>query len=148
MREILLANYAWLRALHIIAVIAFMAGMMYLPRLFVYHHQAQKGGEAEGFFIAMERRLLKGIINPSIIAMWLLGGLMVYANPSLLGAPWFQIKLAAVLAISAIHGVYAGAQKRFARGERVRTQKFWRIVNEIPFVLMIAAAVMVIVRPF
>lgn len=148
MLEFLLSIYLWIKALHVVAVIAWMAGMMYLPRLFVYHHQAQKGGEAETQLVAMERRLLKGIINPSIIAVWILAGLMLYANPALFSEGWFQVKLAAVLGISAIHGVYAGAQKKFARGERPNTEKFWRIMNEAPFLLMIVAAVMVIVRPF
>lgn len=148
MREFLLSIYLWIKALHVIAVIAWMAGMMYLPRLFVYHHQSRKGGEAEGYLIAMERRLLKGIINPSIIAVWTLAGLMLYANPSLFSEGWFHVKLAAALGISAIHGVYAGARKKFARGERPNTEKFWRIINEAPFVLMVVAAVMVIVRPF
>jgi len=148
MRDFLLAHYLWIKALHVVAVIAWMAGMMYLPRLFVYHHQAQKGGEAESQLIAMERRLLKGIINPSILAVWILAGLMLYADPSLLSEGWFQVKLVAVLGISAIHGVYSGAQRKFARGERPNTEKFWRIMNEAPFLLMIVAAVMVIVRPF
>ena len=148
MREALVSVYPWIKAIHIIAVIALMAGLMYLPRLFIYHHQSEKGGEAERYFIVMERRLLKGILNPSLVAVWILGGLMIYANPSLLSQGWFHVKLAAVIAISAIHGVYAGAQKKFARGERPRTEKFWRIINEVPFVLMMIAAVMVIVRPF
>ncbi|MEX0644649.1 MAG: CopD family protein [Parvularculaceae bacterium] len=148
MRDFLLSGYLWIKALHIVAVIAWIAGMMYLPRLFVYHHRAEKGGEAERAFIDMERRLLKGIINPSMIAAWLLGATMVYANPALLGEKWFLVKLAAVIAISAIHGVYAGAEKRFARGERPRTEKFWRFMNEVPFLLVVVAAVMVIVRPF
>lgn len=148
MRDALLAAYPWLKSFHLVMVIAWMAGMMYLPRLFVYHHQSQKGGEAEANFIAMERRLLKGIINPSMIAVWILGSIMIYANPSLLKTPWFLVKFAAVLAISAVHGLYAVAQKKFAAGERPRTEKFWRMMNEVPFVLMIVAVVMVIVRPF
>lgn len=148
MREALSGAYLWIKAFHVIAVIAWMAGMMYLPRLFIYHHQAERGGEAEEKLVVMERRLLKGIINPSIVAVWLLGGLMLYLNPSIMSAPWFWVKFAAVLAISAIHGIYAGAQKKFARGERPRTEKFWRIINEAPFVLMMVAVIMVIVRPF
>ncbi|MGE0409546.1 MAG: CopD family protein [Amphiplicatus sp.] len=148
MREFLLSIYPWIKAFHLAAVIAWIAGMMYLPRLFVYHHQAAKGGEAEGYFTAMERRLLKGIVNPAMIAVWLLGGLMIYANPGLLGAPWFLVKLASAIAISAIHGLYAGAQKQFARGERPRTQTFWRIANEAPFLLVVVIAIMVIVRPW
>ncbi|HXI86939.1 MAG TPA: protoporphyrinogen oxidase HemJ [Parvularculaceae bacterium] len=148
MRDGLLAIYPWIKAFHVIAVIAWIAGMMYLPRLFVYHWRAQKGGEAERNFVVMERRLLKGVINPAMIAVWLLGITMLYANPTLLHAPWLHVKLAAVILISAIHGLYAGAQKRFARGERPRSEKFWRIINEVPFLLVILAVIMVIIRPF
>lgn len=149
MRDFLLANYLWIKALHIVAMVAWMAGMMYLPRLFIYHHQAAKGGEAERLFIQMERRLLKGIINPSMIAVWVLAGLMLYANPALLKTPWFiAVKFPAVLGISAIHGFYANAQKAFARGERPRSDKFWRIANEIPFLLMMVAIVMAVLKPF
>lgn len=148
MREALLSAYPWIKAAHVVFVIAWMAGMMYLPRLFVYHHEAERGGEAEQRFIVMERRLLKGIVNPSMILVWALAGVMLYANPAILSQGWFHVKFAAVLAISAIHGLYANAQKRFARGERPRTARFWRIMNEIPFVLLALAVIMVIVRPF
>ena len=135
MRDFLLGVYPYLKGVHIIAVIAWFAGMMYLPRLFIYHHQAVAGGEAEGMFVAMERRLLKGIMNPSLIAVWLLAFLMLFANPSLFSAGWFHLKLPMVLAISGIHGFYAGAQRKFEAGNRVRTEKFWRVINEAPFVL-------------
>ena len=148
MREFLLSNYLWIKALHIIAVIAWMAGMMYLPRLFIYHHQAQKGGEAERFFVTMERRLFLGIINPSIIAVWALASLMLYARPEIMGEGWFLVKFPMVLGISAIHGWYSMARKRFARGERPRSERFWRIINEIPFVMMIVAVFMAVVKPF
>ena len=148
MQGFFLSIYPWIKAFHIVAIIAWIAGMMYLPRLFVYHHQSEKGGEAERFFLQMERRLLKGIINPSMIAAWILGLAMVAANPALLGEPWFLVKLASAIAISAIHGLYAGAQKRFEKGERPRTEKFWRMINEVPFLLVVVIAVMVIVRPF
>lgn len=148
MRDFLLANYLWLKSLHLIAVIAWMAGMMYLPRLFIYHHQAEKGGEAERFFVVMERRLFLGIINPSIIAVWLFAGMMLYAQPSILSQGWFMVKFPAVLAISAIHGWYSRARKAFERGDRPRSEKFWRIINEVPFVLMIVAVFMAIVKPF
>jgi len=147
-REFLLSNYLWIKAVHIIAVIAWMAGMMYLPRLFIYHHQAEKGGEAERFFVLMERRLFLGIINPSIIAVWLLAGLMLYARPEIMGAGWFMVKFPMVLGISAIHGWYSRARKAFERGERPRSEKFWRIINEIPFAMMIVAVLMAVVKPF
>lgn len=148
MREFLLENYLWIKALHLIAVIAWMAGMMYLPRLFIYHHQAEKGGEAERLFVIMERRLFLGIINPSIIAVWALAGIMLYARPEILEEGWFMVKFPMVLGISAIHGFYSKARKAFARGERPHSQKFWRIINEVPFVLMVVAVFMAIVKPF
>jgi len=148
MQSFLANNYLWLKAAHVIMVIAWMAGMMYLPRLFIYHHQAEKGGEAERHFIIMERRLLKGIINPSMIIVWILAGLMLYANPSLFSQSWFHLKFAAVVGVSAVHGFYAQAFRKFERGERPRTEKFWRIINEIPFLLMILAVIMAIVEPF
>lgn len=148
MRDFLLTHYQSIKAIHLIMVIAWMAGMMYLPRLFVYHHQSAPGGEAERFFQQMQRRLLKGIINPSMVLVWVLGATMLYANPALFSAPWMQVKLAMVTGIAAVHGWYAAAFKRFARGERPRTERFWRIMNEVPFLAMIVAVVMVIVKPF
>ena len=148
MSSFLLGIYPWLKAAHLVMVIAWMAGMMYLPRLFIYHHQAKKGGEAEGFFAVMERRLYLGIILPSMLIVWVLGSLMILANPALLSTPWFLVKLAAVTGVTAFHGLYSRARKKFAAGERPKTEKYWRIVNEIPFVLMIVAVVMAIVRPF
>jgi putative membrane protein len=148
MRNALLDAYFWIKAVHVVAIIAWIAGLMYLPRLFVYHHRAEKGGEAERLFVEMERRLLKGIVNPAMIAAWLLGATMVYANPLLLQQPWFLVKLGSAIVISGVHGLYASAQKRFERGERPRSEKFWKIMNEAPFALVIVIAIMVIVRPF
>jgi putative membrane protein len=148
MRDWLLSIYPWLKGLHIAAVVAWMAGMMYLPRLFVYHHQATRGGEAERFFVQMERRLLRGIINPAMIAVWAIAGLMLYARPDLFSAGWFQLKFAAVLTISGIHGWYARTRRAFEKGERPRSERFWRIVNEAPFLLMVIAALMAAAKPF
>ena len=148
MAEFLQSYYLWIKSLHLIAVIAWMAGMMYLPRLFVYHHQAEKGGEAERFFVMMERRLLKGIINPSMIAVWVLGILMLVANRALLTEGWFHVKFALVLGISGIHGFYAASRRKFEAGERPRSEKFWRMMNEAPFLALVVIVVMVIVRPF
>lgn len=140
--------YLWIKAVHIIAVIAWMAGMMYLPRLFVYHHQAEKDGEAERHFTVMERRLLKAIINPSMIAAWILGILMLIANPAILSTGWFGVKLTLVLALSAIHGFYASSRRKFEAGERPRSEKFWRIMNEVPFLILIVVVLMAVVKPF
>ncbi len=147
-REILLSAYLWLKVLHIAAVIAWMAAMMYLPRIFIYHFQAEAGGEAERFFTVMERRLMKGIMTPALVVVWVAALMMLYANPELLTAGWFHVKLASVLTISGIHGVYIGAQRKFEAGERPRTEKFWRYINEAPFVLMLIVLIMVVIRPF
>ena len=148
MAEFLSGIYLWIKATHLIMVIAWMAGMMYLPRLFVYHHQSEKGGEAERYFVQMQRRLLKGIINPSMIAVWLLGILMLIANPATLSSGWFHVKLVLVLVLSAIHGFYAAARRKFEAGERPRSEKFWRMMNEVPFFLLIGIVFMVILKPF
>ncbi len=140
--------YLWIKALHIIAVIAWMAGIMYLPRLFIYHHQAEKGGEAERHFVAMERRLLKGIMNPAIVIVWILGVLMLSADRSILSTGWFGVKLALVLAMSVVHGFYAAARRKFEAGERPHSQKFWRIMNEAPFLMLIVIVFLAILKPF
>jgi putative membrane protein len=140
--------YPWIKALHIIAVIAWMAGMMYLPRLFVYHHQSEKGGEAERFFTVMERRLLKTVINPAMIAVWGLGILMLIANRDILSTGWFGVKLALVLAISGVHGFYAASRRKFEAGKRPRTERFWRIMNEVPFLVAIVVVILAVLKPF
>ncbi len=148
MTAFLLQFYLWIKAIHLVMVIAWMAGMMYLPRLFVYHHQSTKGGEAEQFFIMMQRRLMKGIINPSMIAVWVLGILMLIANPDVLSAGWFHVKLTLVVLISAIHGFYSSSRRKFEAGSRPKSEKFWRIMNEAPFLMMIVIVILVIVKPF
>lgn len=148
MSAFLSSIYLWIKAAHLIMVIAWMAGMMYLPRLFVYQHQSEKGGEAERMFIQMQRRLLKGIINPSMAAVWVLGILMLIANPAILSSGWFHVKFALVIAISGVHGFYAASRRKFEAGERPRTEKFWRIMNEVPFLALIVIVIMVIVKPF
>lgn len=148
MAEFLSSIYLWIKSVHLIMVIAWMAGMMYLPRLFVYQHQSEKGGEAEGYFIQMQRRLMKGIINPSMVLVWVLGILMLVANPAILSAGWFHVKLTMVVIISGIHGFYSSSRRKFEAGERPRTEKFWRIMNEVPFLGMIIIVIMVIVKPF
>jgi len=148
MQDFLLSIYPWIKSFHLILVVAWMAGMMYLPRLFVYHHQAEKGGEADRFFTQMERRLLKGIINPSMALVWILGITMLIANPAILSQGWFIVKFTFVIGVSGVHGFYAAARRKFEAGERPRTEKFWRIMNEVPFLAMIVIVIMVIVKPF
>ncbi|PWE18358.1 protoporphyrinogen oxidase HemJ [Marinicauda salina] len=148
MIDFLAAHYVWLKALHIIAVIYWMAGMLYLPRLFVYHHQAEPGGELETALLKQEHNLLRIIVNPAMIAVWTLAILMLIANPTLLSTGWFHAKLLLVVILSGIHGVYAGARRRFARGERPRTERFWRIMNEAPAVMVIVIVLLAVLKPF
>jgi len=139
--------YLWLKALHIIAVISWMAGMLYLPRLFVYHAAAKPGSEQSETFKVMERRLLRAIINPAMIASWLLGAWLVWSG-GWLTAPWFLTKFALVILLSALHGYLAGIVKQFAADQNPHSQKYYRIINEIPTVLMIAIVLLATVKPF
>lgn len=134
-------HYDLLRGLHIIAVIAWMAGMLYLPRLYVYHTGTAAGSELDVTFQTMELKLLRIIINPAMILTWLLGLSLMAARPDVLSQPWMWVKLAGVLFLSAWHGFLAGARKKFAAGTNTRSAKFWRMTNELPF---LAAIIMVL----
>jgi len=140
--------YEWVKALHVISVIAWMAGMLYLPRLFVYHTKAEIGSVQSETFKVMERRLLKGIINPAMVATWVFGLTMIALGGVDWSSGWPWAKAALVLLMSGVHGTLAGHQKRFARDENVKEQKYFRIINEVPTVLMIGIVIMVIVKPF
>jgi protoporphyrinogen IX oxidase len=143
------AHYELIRALHIIAVIAWMAGLMYLPRLFVYHSSAVKGGELDQQLIIMERRLYRGIMMPSMVVVWAIGITLIIGRGGwdLLALPWMQVKLAMVFSISFIDHLYLRWLKAFARGERPLNHVAFRILNELPFVLMIVAVLMVVLEP-
>lgn len=147
MSGFLAEHYSWLRALHILSVIAWMAGMLYLPRLYVYHVTATRGGELDTALIAQERRLLRFITNPAMIAAWLLGLAMIWANPILLSQPWMHVKLTALVAMTALHGYYAASRKRFEAGTNQRSERFWRIINEAPAVLAIVIVFMAVLEP-
>lgn len=149
MQDILMQNYEWLRALHIISVIAWMAGMLYLPRLFVYHTMAEKGSDKSETFKVMERRLLKVIINPAMMSSWIFGLSMLYANPGMLsGAGWMHAKLTLVVLMSAVHGVLVKHVKKFAADQNEKSDKYFRILNEVPTVLMILIVILAVVQPF
>ncbi|MGZ9108246.1 MAG: protoporphyrinogen oxidase HemJ [Micavibrio sp.] len=148
MTEFLMSHYLWLKALHIISVIAWMAGMFYLPRLFAYHAEAEKGSDKSETFKIMEARLLRIIINPAMIAAFVFGILMIIANPDLLQAPWFHAKLTLVLLMTAVHGLLARWRKVFMRDQNTRPAKFYKIWNEVPTVLMIIIVILAIVKPF
>jgi putative membrane protein len=139
--------YLWLKALHVIAIIAWMAGMLYLPRLFVYHCAAEKGSVQSETFKVMERRLLKAIINPAMIAAWVLGIVLVWQG-GWLTSGWLHAKLALVLVLSALHGLLVRHVKAFAADDNTRPARYFRILNEVPTVLMIGIVILVIVKPF
>jgi|SRR6516165_11058099 putative membrane protein len=141
------ALYAWLKAFHLIAAIAWMAGMLYLPRLFVYHCGAEPGSPQSETFKRMERRLLKAIINPAMIATWVLGLWLVWSGGWLL-AGWFHAKLVLVVILSGVHGLFARWLKDFAADRNRHTATFYRLVNEVPTVLMIGIVIFAIVKPF
>jgi putative membrane protein len=139
----------WIKALHVIAVIAWMAGMLYLPRLFVYHADTKPGTPMSETFKVMERRLLRGIVNPAMVAVFVLGGLLIAAEwPGIATAGWFHVKLLLVILLTWVHGALARWRRAFERDERVHTTRFYRIVNEIPTVLMIGIVILAVVKPF
>jgi len=139
--------YLWLKALHIIAIIAWMAGMLYLPRLFVYHCEAAAGSVQSETFKVMERRLLRAIINPAMVASWALGLWLAWSG-NFLSAPWLHGKLVLVLAMSAVHGMLARWTRDFAADRNRHSQRFFRIMNEVPTLLMIGIVILVVVKPF
>ncbi len=139
--------YPWVKALHIIAVIAWMSGMLYLPRLFIYHCAAEPGSVQSETFKIMERRLLRAIINPAMVLAWVLG-LALVTNLGVWSEPWIHAKLAAVIALSAIHGFFSRWRRDFDRDENRHSARFYRAMNEIPTVLMIAIVLLVVLKPF
>lgn len=139
--------YDWIKALHVIAVISWMAGMLYLPRLFVYHCDAPLGSPQSETFKIMEWRLLKVIINPAMIVTWLAGIWLIWQG-GWISSGWLHGKLALVIALSAVHGFFSRWVEDFAADRNTRSQKFYRIINEVPTVLMIGVVILVIVKPF
>ena len=139
--------YLWFKALHIIAIIAWMAGMLYLPRLFVYHCGAPPGSPQSETFKVMERRLLYAIINPAMVVSWVVGLWLAY-DGGFLRSGWFHGKLVLVLALSASHGMMVRWVRDFAHDENRHTEKFYRIINEVPTFLMIGIVLLVVLKPF
>ncbi len=143
-----LADYIdWILALHIIAVIAWMSGMLYLPRLFVYHTQTKPGSEGSERFKVMERKLLRGIINPSMIAVWILGPLLAWLTAAYLDV-WLQIKFVLVIVLSGIHGYLVRCWRAFEADRNTRSERFYRVLNEVPAVLMVLIVILAAVKPF
>jgi putative membrane protein len=147
MQEFLAQNYLWLKALHLIAMVSWMAGMLYLPRLYVYHAGAAAGSELSETLKVMERRLLKFIINPAMIATFLFGGLMLWTIPDYMKSGWMHGKLTLVFLMVGVHGMYAKWRKDFAADKNTRPAKFYKIWNEVPTVLMIFIILLVVVKP-
>ena len=139
--------YLWIKALHVVAVISWMAGMLYLPRLFVYHAAAEPGSETSETFKVMERRLLKAIINPAMVVSWLAGLFLIWKG-GWMASGWLHAKLAAVIAMSGVHGYLAGRVRAFAEDRNAKSQKFYRVLNEVPTLLMLVIVALVIVKPF
>lgn len=139
--------YLWIKAVHVIAIIAWMAGMLYLPRLFVYHSDAEPGSQTSETFKVMERRLLRVIMNPAMTIAWALGLWLAWSG-GYFTSGWFHVKLAAVLGLSAVHGYFARAVRLYAEDRNDKTARHWRMINEVPTLLMIAVVIMVIVKPF
>jgi protoporphyrinogen IX oxidase len=139
--------YLWLKALHIVAVIAWMAGMLYLPRLFVYHAAATPGSELSETFKTMEHRLLNFIMVPAMMATWVVG-ILLLVQGQWLGAGWFLVKFAAVIAMTLMHGLFSHWVNEFHFDRNTHSQKFFRIINEVPTVLLIVIVVLATVKPF
>ena len=149
MSDLFFSLYPWIKALHIIAVIAWMAGLFYLPRLYVYHaERAAVGSELDQTFQVMEEKLLRLIMNPAMIVAWLAGLVLLSMGVFDWGVGWSWIKIAAVLAMTAAHGWMAKRRKEFVSGQNTRSGRTYRLFNEVPTVLMVVIVIAVIVRPF
>ncbi len=139
--------YEWIKALHLISVFAWMAGMFYLPRLYVYHAEAKVGSELSETLKVMERRLLRIIINPAMILSYVFGIWMIAMNPTMLHQPWLHVKLTMVVAMQIVHAMLARARRNFAADKNQHSAKFYRILNEVPTLLLIIIVIMVVVKP-
>jgi putative membrane protein len=139
--------YRWLLAFHVIAIIAWMAGMLYLPRLFVYHCDAEPGSRQSETFKVMERRLLKAIINPAMVVSWGLGLWLAWSG-NWYASGWLQAKIVLVLLMSGLHGFFARCVREFGADKNLRSGKFYRILNEVPTALLIGIVILAVVKPF
>jgi len=139
--------YGWLKVLHVVAVISWMVGLFYLPRLFVYHADADYGGEPAATFVVMEERLVKVIMNPAMMVSWVVGLWLAWSGFGFSGG-WLWIKIAAVVGLTVFHVYLSRSARKFAAGKNSMTARQWRMANEIPTVLMILVVIMVIIKPF
>ncbi len=149
MSDFIITHYLWFKSLHVIALISWMAGMLYLPRLFVYHASAVKGSELSETFKVMEYKLYSYIMRPAMIATWLFGGLMLYANwDGIMAMGWMHAKLTLVVVMTGLHHVFGAWRKKFANDANVKSPKFYKIWNEAPTLAMIVIVILAIVKPF
>ncbi len=140
--------FMWYKAIHVISVISWMAAMFYMPRLFIYHIKADIGSEMDKTFQVMEHKLQKIIMTPAMITTYIFGIIIAYIYGFVALGVWFHIKMFAVLVLTAMHGMFSKWRKDFAAGRNKHSEKFYRIINEIPVIFMVIAVVMVIVKPF
>jgi len=147
MADFIFEHYFWVKSFHIISIIAWMAGMLYLPRLYVYHAAAAKGSELSETLKVMERRLLRIIINPAMIAAWAFGIMMITVNQELLQMGWLHVKFACLIAMQVMHALLARWRRHFANDANRHSVKFYRIVNEVPTALMIVIVIMAVAKP-
>lgn len=149
MQDFLFNHYLWIKALHVIAVMSWMAGLLYLPRLFVYHCGAEAGSELSETLKVMERRLLKFIMGPASIVTWLAGGMMLWLNgDALMAQGWMHAKLLLVVLMTGAHHAMMAWTKKFAADANTKSDKFYRIANEVPTVLMIVIVILAVIKPF
>jgi putative membrane protein len=141
-------DYVWLKAFHVIAVISWMAALLYLPRLFVYHVAAPNGSPLSETLKIMERRLQRAIMTPAMLATLLSGAMLIYLEPVWLAQPWMHTKLTLVLGLSAVHGMLARWRRGFDEDRNTHSHVFFRVANEVPTVLMIGIVILVVVKPF
>lgn len=141
--------YLWVKSLHVLAIISWMAAMLYLPRLFVYHTEAEPGSKQSETFKVMERRLYKAIMTPAMVATWVFGIALVALEPGWMqGQGWLHTKILLVIGMSAVHGILGKHRKNFEADRNVKTHKYFRILNEVPTLLLIGIVILVIVKPF
>lgn len=140
-------RYLWAKALHVISVISWMAGLLYMPRLFIYHTDAEPGSVQSETFKVMEQRLLKVIMNPAMMLTWILGLYLAWEGFQFQGG-WLHGKIAAVVLLTAVHVYFSRSVRMFARDDNRHTARYWRLMNEAPTLLMIAIVILVVVKPF
>lgn len=148
MQSVFLDYYLTIKALHIISFVSWMAGMFYLPRLYVYHTKTAVGSDGSEMFKVMERKLLKFIMNPAMIATFIFGLIMIYANPDLMSYGWMHAKITLVLIMAGLHGYLGYTRKKFDKDNRAKSEKFYRYLNEGPTVVFIAIVFLAILKPF